>query len=230
MTSYAQASDLYKYGMPRGVLGLSSRLVDVYSSVTSTLTLNGHGFATGDALIFRATEGGALAAPLVFGTTYYAVYVNDAQFSLSSTADGLTPVVLTSVGVSMLVAVALPIDDVLEFYARWIDHFMPAHLVPFTSPVPVVVVALNAELAAKKLMNIAGHESGTIDAFEISAKAMLERFAKGLPLRDANATGPANLTATATLVVTGTDPRGWGSGILPGGRNCPPGGWGGGAL
>ena len=204
--------------MPRGSLGLSSQLLDSSLAATSTMTLNGHGLVAGDAIIFRATDGGTLSSPLVYGTTYYALPVNDAQFQVSATPTG-GPITLTTDGVSMMVAIALPIDDVLEFYARWIDHFMPAHVVPFTSPYPVMVVAINAELAAKKLMQIAGHDSVTVDAAELAAKAMLERFAKGLPLRDAAATAPANLTVAATLTVGGTDPRGWGSGILPGVSN-----------
>ena len=188
-----------------------------------------HGFSTGDEVVFRASEGGSVPAPLLSGVTYFVLYLNDFTFQVSAALNG-DPITLTSDGVSLLVATPLPFCQVLQFYSRFADAFMPAHLVPFTAPYPITVVAIVAELSSKKLQQLAGHESASVAEFELAAKAQLERWAKGLPLRDVNATPPANLSSTHTLVKYGVDPRGWGSGILPGGR-YPGGNWpGNGAL
>src|SRR5690606_12458718 len=105
----------------------------------------------------------------------------------------------------------------LEFYSRFVDAFLPAHLVPLTpdgdGKYPTVATAIVAELAAKKLQLLSGVTSVSVSEAELAAKAQLERWTKGVPLRDARATAPANLAVT---VVAGTlDPRGWGSGKLP---------------
>lgn len=214
MTAYAQRRDVYKYGLARGALGSNARLVDSALAATDVVTLDNHGFETDDILIFRATEGGNLPAPLSAGTTYFAIRLTDATFQVAATQGG-SAIDLTTDAVSTLVAIDLPFDDVLEFYSRWVDHFIPAHAVPFTAPYPVTVVAIVAELAAKKLQQIAGQTSVSVGEYELAAKAQLERFAMGLPLRDASATAATNKTVTATLVATGLDPRGWGSGVLP---------------
>ena len=47
--------------------------------VPVAVTLDEHAFATNDPLTFRAQAGGSLPAPLVEGTTYYAIEVDDAR-------------------------------------------------------------------------------------------------------------------------------------------------------
>jgi hypothetical protein len=195
-------------------LGASGRLVDSSIASTDVVTLDGHGFETDDEIAFRAAEGGTLSAPLVAGTTYYAIRLNDVTFKVSATAGGAA-INLSSDGVSMVVAVALPVDDVLEFYSRWVDGFMPAHVVPFTGTIPVMVKAIVAELSAKKLLQLAGHVSDAVNVAELAAKAQLERWSKGIPLRDAAVTSAANKAVVTSIAVVGADPRGWGSGELP---------------
>lgn len=216
MTAYATRHDLYTYGMPRGMLGMSGQLAESALASTDTITLNGHGFVTGDAIIFRAAEGGVLPAPLAYGPTYYVIYVNDAQFQVSATPTG-SAINLTTDGVNVLVAIALPIEAVLEYYSRWVDGFIPANAVPLATPYPIIIVGLVCELASKKLQQIAGVTSVSVAEAEIAAKAQLERFIKGLPIRDVSPQIHTNTAPSATLVVGGMDPRGWGSGILPDG-------------
>lgn len=213
MTAYATRRDVYRYGLPRGTLGARARLVASSVASTDTLELEDHGFETDDALVVRATEGGTLSSPLVSGTTYYVIRLSDSTFKLAAAAAG-SAINLSTDGVSMLVAPELPFDEVLEFYSRFVDAFCPAHLVPFTAPVPVVVVATVAELAAKKLQALSGVTSASVSEAEIAAKAQLERWAKGIPLRDVAATASANLAVRSSLDST-SDPRGWGSGTLP---------------
>lgn len=212
---YCTRGDLYRFGLPRGVLGASGRIVESSVASTDVITLDGHGFETDDQVVFRAVEGGTLSSPLVAGTTYCAVRLSDSTFKVAATAGGAA-IDLTTNGVSMLVSIALPIDDVLEFYSRWVDGFMPAHVVPFTpGSVPIMVKAIVAELSAKKLLHLAGHSSEAVNAAELVAKAQLERWSKGVPLRDANATASANKAVVTSIAIVGSDPRGWGSGTLP---------------
>lgn len=212
MTAYATRRDLYTYGLPRGTLGSQGRLVAASTSSTDLLELDEHGFETDDPLVLRATTGGTLSAPLVAGTTYYAIRESDTTFKLAETPGGAA-INLSTDGASMVVATPLPIDEVLEFYSRFVDPFLPAHLVPLTAPYPVTVVAIVAELAAKKLQILSGVTSESIAAAEIAATKQLERWATGVPLRDATATAPANLAVVG--VATNTDPRGWGTGTIP---------------
>ena len=214
MAAYATHRDLYRYGLARGALAMPGRLVESSVASSDTLTLDGHGFVTDDEVLVRAAEGGTLTAPLVEGTTYYVVRVTDSTFKLAATSGGAA-IDLSTTGDQMVVSSALPVDDVLEFYSRFVDAFLPAHAVPLTDPYPVTVTAIVAELAAKKLMTLAGLSSGVIDAAEVAAKAQLERWAKGIPLRDARATTATNLAITSGLTNDRTDPRGWGSGTLP---------------
>src|SRR5690242_15137565 len=156
MVAYASRRDVYDYGLPRGTLGMPARLVESSLAATDVLELDGHGFETDDPVILRAAEGGTLSAPLVAGTTYYAINLSDSTFQLAAAAGGAA-IDLTTDGVSMLVATPLPFDKVLEFYSRFVDSFLPAHAVPLVAPYPDVVVATVAELAAKKLLHLCGH-------------------------------------------------------------------------
>ena len=189
---YATRSDLYRYGLPRGTLANPGRLCASALPATNSFELDGHGLETDDALIFRAESGGSLPAPIVAGTTYYAIRVNEQMFKVAAAPAGAA-IHLTSEGVSVVVATPLPIADVLEFYSRFVDGFLPAHLVPLKAPYPVTVTALVAELSAKKLLLMAGQSSASMTEAELAAKAQLERWAKGLPLRDARATSSANV-------------------------------------
>jgi len=199
----------------RGSLTSSSRIVSSSSATTDTLELEGHGLETDDTLQLRAVEGGTLSAPLVATTTYYAIKVDDSRFKVAATAGGAA-IDLTTAGVSMVLVVALPVDEVLEFYSRFVDGLLPAHAVPLASPYPVTIVALVAELAAKRLQLIAGTSSESMKEIEIGAQAQLQRYAAGIPLRDSRVTTSTNkaIRDTAGNSTTG-DARGWGSGSLP---------------
>ncbi len=196
MTAYATRSDLYLYGLPRGSLGNPGRLVDSSLAATSIITLQEHTFSTNDAVTLRATEGGTLSAPLVAGTVYYVIYLTDSSFQLAVVPNG-SAITLTTDGVSMLVASDLPTAAILEFYSRFVDGFLPAHAVPLPQPYPTTVVAIVAELAAMKLQILSGVKSESMATYELAAKAQLERWAAGLPVRDAAiTTRPANLSVS----------------------------------
>lgn len=187
MASYATQSDVYKYALPRGSLGNPGRLVAASLAATSTIELEEHGFSTGTPVTFRVTQGGSLSSPLVAGTIYYVLYVSDSFFQVSATSGG-APITLTTDGVSVQVATDLPWADVGEFYSRWADAFLPAEAVPLATPYPITVVGIVAQLMAAKMQRLSGTSSESMDKDEIAAKAQLERFAKGIPVRDVAAT------------------------------------------
>lgn len=218
--SYATRSDLDDFGgLPDGALANEGRMVAATSSATDTLTLGAHGFVTGEELEVRPVEGGTLAAPLAQGVTYYAIRVSDDRFQLAATVGG-PAIDLTTAGSSMVVSKPLPIDLHLELYSRWVDDFLPSHLVPLvpdplTGRFPLVVTRLVALLAGKALLNRKGDASEIVNQTEIAAKAQLERWAKGIPLRDLGITASANRAVTTSYAGADYDARGWGSGRLP---------------
>lgn len=212
MTAYATRADLYTFGLRRGVVSNEGRVVASSLASTNVLTLDGHLFETGDRVQVRAATGGALSAPLVADTVYFVIRITDSTFSLAAT-DGGAAIDLTTNGDAMIVTPELPIDELLEAYSRFVDDFVP-HLVPMTAPYPVTVVRIVCELAAAKLLSLTGQSSASMTEAELAAKAQLERWIKGQPVRDERATASSNLAVTASLA-SGTDSRGWGSGTLP---------------
>jgi hypothetical protein len=210
--AYATRADVFKYSLARGALAGVSRLAESALASNDTFELADHGYATNDTVTLRAAEGGTLPAPLVAGTTYYVILVTDGTFKLAASAGGAA-INLTTDGVDVYVSNDLPFDDVLEAYSRFVDGYLPAHLVPFTAPYPRLLTMIVAELAAKKLLAITGVDSAIVEKAEASAILQLQRWAAGLPVRDTSATSPANLAITSTV-----DSRGWGgtdSGSLP---------------
>jgi hypothetical protein len=214
MAAYATLRQFYTYGLRRGVLVNEGRLVDSSLASTNVITLDGHLFETDDEVQVRASDGGTLSAPLAVSTTYYVIRLSDSTFSLAATAGGAA-INLTSDGVSMIVIAELSIETLLEAYSRFADDFIPAHLVPLDSPYPVTVTRVVCELAAAKALSLNGQASVSMTEAEVGAKAQLERWAKGLPLRDATATASANKAISSTYASTESDPRGWGAGSGP---------------
>ncbi|HXG69993.1 MAG TPA: hypothetical protein VNJ04_05190 [Gemmatimonadaceae bacterium] len=199
--------------LPLGSITSSAGIAASSLQGSDAITYDGHGLETGDPVTVRALEGGSLSAPLVEGTIYYAIRLSGARFKLSAALGGL-PLDLTTDAVSMFVVREPSFDQQIEFYSRWADAFLPAHLVPLTEPIHPFVRGIVADLAAKRMLNIAGQESAILTETELASKAQLERFVKGLSLRGAPATASSNMAVTTSLSAT-TDSRGWGSGTIP---------------
>ncbi len=185
---------------------------------SDAITLDGHGFETGDPVTVRADESGSLPSPLVEGTTYYAIRVDNASFKLATTASG-SAIDLTTSGVSVVVMRAPDFDYWIGVYSRWADTSLPGHAVPMgrDAAVPEVVECIVADLVAKRMFNVGGQASETLKDMEIAAVAQLARFATGLVIRTTGATASTNLAVMSTLASV-ADPRGWaplGSGTLP---------------
>lgn len=207
---YATRANLYDHGLPRGLLTNPGRRCAAASASTDTFELDGHGFETDTELVFRAEGNGSLPAPLVAGTTYYAIRLSESTFKVAATSGGAA-IDLTASGTSVLVATPLPFDKVIERYSRWVDSCLTAHAVPLgvSKPVPIQIVAIVSELSARKLMLIRGQSSESMKEMELGAKAQVERWEKGESLRDGNATASSNLAYSESVR---SDPRGWGGG------------------
>lgn len=203
---------MYRYGLARGTLGSTGREVASALATSDTFELDEHGFETGDQVLFRAIQGGALPGGVSAATPYYAIRITSETFKIS-TAPGGPPIDLTTDGSGVIVSTPLPFDEVLEAYSRFVDTCVPAHVAPFKEPFPKLIVATVATLAAKRLQNLSGTTTNAMGQLEKEARDLLKGFEPGKPLGDANATAPSNLAVVASTAET--DPRGWGSGTIP---------------
>lgn len=198
--------------LPPGTVVSPAGILASCLASTDVLTYDGHGLETDDEVTVRAASAGTLSAPLVAGTVYYAIRLSNAAFKLAASAGGAA-LNITSDGVEMFVTREPKFDDVIEFVSRWADTFLPAHVVPLTAPIHPLVRGVVADVSAKRILNANGQDSAAVTAAELAGKAILERFAAGMPLRGGTAQTPSNLAITATSVSSGSDPRGWGSGL-----------------
>lgn len=205
--SYCVASDLYAHGLPRGAVANPARLAASALASTDEITLDEHGLEADQRVTFR-TEGddGALPAPLVEGTTYYAIPRTDSTFALAATAGG-SAINLTADGENVLVVVPLPIAESIAWASRVIDESLPEHVVPLVAPYPEIVVMTCAELAAGKLSGRDGFVAKPLADIVDAATKRLARWAAGVPIRGENAPEPAGLAVTATTPYL--DSRGW---------------------
>jgi hypothetical protein len=196
--AYATRKDVYDFGLPRGTVGLPPRIVASATAATDILELNDHGFDTDDVVRVRAPDGSDLPAPLDAATTYFVLSVSDTEFQLSLTKGG-DVVDITEDGDGFLAWTPLPFDRVLEWASRFVDPFIPAHAVPLEQPIPMSVVGAVAALAAKTLQRISGDTSVSVSDAEQTAMAQMQRWAAGVPLRDATATRPTNCAVAAPI-------------------------------
>ncbi len=209
MTDYCEPADLYSYGLPRGSLANPGKLAKSASADGDFLELNNHGFSLNDLVSFRAESGGSLPQPLEPLTTYYAIPLTDASFSVAAAEDG-DAIDLVTDGSRILVIPKLPIAKAISWGAATIDDMLPAHAVPLTAPFPSIIVITNAELAAGKLGYFTGSSSASLTGLMDLAMKRLARWAQGVPIRGENAPSDDDATNVATsATVPYSDPRGW---------------------
>lgn len=198
---YSTPADLWDFGVPRSAIPNAGQLAPEPPAnvTTDAIELDGHGLESGDPVMFRAEAGGSLPAPLVAGTTYYALPLNDSYFQVSATAGGAA-INLTTAGSAVVVITPLPVDKAIEYADALIDNMLPAHAVPLTDPVPPIIRMTSAELAAGKLASRCGSISVTLSAAVDAATKRLERWAKGISLRGTNTATqtPTNLATSAS--------------------------------
>jgi hypothetical protein len=209
---YCSRRDVTRRIPPGSVTSIAATVLSSLAA-TDVITYDGHGLETDDEVTVRAADDGSLSAPLVEGTIYFAIRLTNARFKLAATAGGAA-IDLTTNAVDMMVIREPLIDDHIEFYSRWADAFLPAHIVPLgrTEAVHPTVRGIVADLVAKRVLNADGKSSAIVDATELASKAQLERFAAGLVLRGAPVPASSNLAVTAPA--GSIDPRGWGGRAL----------------
>ena len=172
---------------------------------SNTVELGDHGFSDDDPVEFRAASGGSLPAPLVEGTTYFAIAVSSSRFQLAEMAGGAA-INLSSAGSRIVVIAPLPVDKAIEYASGVIDDAVPAHIVPIEDP-PAIIVATCAELAAAKLGYFSGGVSKSLADMLVAATARVARWAKGAEVRGAGGQKSAAEAASASAAFD--DPTGW---------------------
>jgi len=208
---YCSRGDVTARLPPGAVVSPTGILASCLAS-SDVLTYDGHGLETDTQVTVRAASAGTLAAPLAEGTTYYAIRLNNATFKLAATAGGAA-INITSNGVEMIVTREPNFDDLIDAASRWAELYLVAHVVPLTAPIHPLVRDAVAITAAKNILLANGQESAVLNAAQAEAKLSLGMLRQGAPLRGGTAQTPANLAITATSVSSGSDPRGWGSGL-----------------
>lgn len=190
---YCTRKDVYTFGVQVGTLPKPARLVTCVAA-SDTVSLDGHGFDTGDVVYFRAEAGGSLPSPLVEGTGYYVIASSDSTFQVSATSGGAA-INLTTAGANVVVWMDHPWDDWIEAASRTLDDLCVAHQTPFTAPYPQVVIAATAALVAEMALGVTG---GMTDAKRVQIDTAWKRFQdwkSGKPISDPKATGRANLSS-----------------------------------
>lgn len=206
MTTYCTTSDLYAFGLPRGVLPNSARLTGGASVSSNAITLDGHGFASGDVVTFRAEAGGSLPLPLVAGTEYYVASTTDGAFTIASSLGG-SAIDITTTGARVVVVARLPKDAAIEWASAVIDDMIPAAALPLATPYPEIIKITCAELAAWKLGVYTGANGKSLTEILDFAQKRLLRWSKGAPIRGESAPTRANLSASASIA--SADSHGW---------------------
>lgn len=203
---FCEIADLYAYGLPRGAAPAVGRLAGSVSVAADTVELDAHGFVDGTPVRFRAEAGGSLPSPLAEGVTYFALPTDESHFRVAATADGAA-IGLSTAGARVVVVTDSPRAAAIEFATALIEDMLPAHVLPLVAPYPPVVVMTCAELAAWKLLTLAGTETRTLAGVVEAAQKRLARWARGVPIRGTNAPQAAGLAAGAGAPAT--DSRGW---------------------
>lgn len=192
MATHATREDVYRQGVPRGSFSVDARAVARVDTATSELELDAHGLALDTGVRFRADEGSDLPAPLVEGTTYYAIPIGDHAFAVSATAGGIA-IDLTAEGGSfsaiVVDEVGAIIDAAIVSASAVLERNLIAHGKPLDAPIPAEVRKLVAVIAAHEAMGALGRSMPTLTSRMIAAREDLKVFAMGVAVSGAASTG-----------------------------------------
>jgi hypothetical protein len=204
---YSRPADLYDFGLPRGAVPNPGRLAASVLAASDAFTLDDHGLDLGSPFTVRAEAGGALPAPLVVGTTYYAIPLSASTWQAAATQGSLTPIDLTTDGTRVIVCCPLPVSSAIEWADRLIDEMCPADAVPFVGTIPSIIRITSAEMAAWKLAQLRGTASTSLSEMLKAVQTRLATWAKGVRVRGDNTTAHTNTAASASAPYN--DRRGW---------------------
>lgn len=210
MVDLCEPRDLWDHGLPRGAVANAGRRVALVDPVADAFTLGEHCLFDGDLVRLRADANGTMPAGLVAGMSYYIKRIDDARFQLAASSGGAA-IDITTAGSNVIVVVPINYEAVCAWASGIVYDMVPAHAVPFVDPVPPVMRATAAELAAWKVMQITGSgQPASLLAMLEAVQKRVARWATGVPIRDENATEPANLSAGAPAASAPyEDRRGW---------------------
>lgn len=211
MSSYCTQADVETL-IPPGLLANPGRLVSSVSASANTMTLDGHGLATNDAITFRVESGGSMPSPLVAGTTYYAIRVSDSQFSVSLTVGG-GAVDLTTAGSNLVLIRPLPWATWITQGSDMLEQSLPQHVTPIVGTVPEAVKMATAVFVAQKALAYVGSNSAVLQPQLEFWMKLAEKWARGQQVRGATVPTSSNLA----VAYTAPDPRGW----MPTGGGIP---------
>lgn len=207
---YCTPADLHSFGVPRGATPNPGR--HLASALSNICTLDVHGFATGDEIMFRPAGAGVMPAGLATGVTYYAQAETEHTFKVRSTPSGAALTFSNAVDTLMVIA-PLNIAAAISWADRMIDDMAAGQAVPFDdvalypAGVPAIIKMTAAELAAYKLLASSGSASRSLAEIADLAFKRIERWAKGLPVRGTPDESRANVAAAAAAPYV--DRRGW---------------------
>lgn len=212
---YCAQADVVAF-LPSGGLPNPARVATA-DATSNELTSEGHGLVDGATVRLRAETDGELPAGLAEATTYYAIVVSSSRFKVSATSGG-SAIDFTTDGENFVYSAELPWSAWIDWGARQVDSFLPAHVVPIVAPYPEIVVTANAELAAMRGLQATAGADIDLGARIDAIGARLTRWAKTLPVRGVarETQSPVNLSVTASAGAT--DPRGWatnGNDVIP---------------
>lgn len=198
MVAYATVEDVYLQGLPRGSAGQGARWIASVDTSTNRLEVGNHGFGANTPVQFQTKGDAVLPAPLVPHVVYFVRLVagSDSFFEVSLTEDGAA-IDLTTEGsgaFAVYTSVTRSIEALLETYSRWFDGKLVGHHVPLTPPYPAVATHVVAVRTAAHVARILGLGKDGERLYEAEALLLsdIPALARGVPLRDANATASAN--------------------------------------
>lgn len=197
---YCDREDVYRQA-PRGSLTEPARLVAAVDASANTITVNGHALREDDEISFRlGADDGEIIAGLAVGTTYYAEPITESTFKVRAAAGG-AEVNLTAEGTNVMLVVSRgpDIDDEIRAASRLFDGAVVGHEVPFAEPIPDEVRLWVAKIAAFNTLDSLGKTTPQMVARNASILEQLKTLAKGVRLRDPEAT-------TQTKIARGRSP------------------------
>jgi hypothetical protein len=197
--AYATAADVYRLALPPGAL--QARRLEVAAVVGNSLRVAAHGLSA-DEIVVVASAGGAFPpVPLTTNARYYVRRVDEHHVELSLTAGGGAVVLSppSSGRFALVPSLDATIEAHAETWSRWIDGKLVGHLVPLEEPYPAWVTYAVAVRSACSLLRSQGIGESAQRIFDLEAELLkdIPALVRGTPLRDAAATGPANLTQSS---------------------------------
>lgn len=198
MVALCAESDVFSV-IASGSVPNAGRLCASALNAGDVLELDCHGFAADTPVRFRVEEGGTMPAPLVAGTTYYAVPVDESRFSVAATEGGAV-VPLTADGDLVVVMRDRPVAAAIAMASDYVAPALRGNVEPTSlSDVPHQVRSMVALYAARILRVWSQREHADLAPLIDAAEKRLDKFMRGVPTGGPDATAPSNLAVARSV-------------------------------